>query len=75
MRLVLASLGLLSLAGCVRDTEAVVRDQAAATFRCADYALRVEEVGPDVYRASGCGQALIYACRTEPVAECARRPE
>ncbi len=28
-----------------------------------DYALHVEEVSPDVYRASGCGQELIYACR------------
>ncbi len=53
----------LALAGCVRPAESVVREQAAAAFTCADYALHVEEVGPDVYRASGCGQELIYACQ------------
>ena len=48
--------------GCVRASESLVRDQAATAFSCADYALTVVEVGPDVYRASGCGQELIYAC-------------
>jgi hypothetical protein len=51
--------------GCVRQAESIVRDRAATDFACADYALHVEEVGPDVYRASGCGQELIYACRAE----------
>jgi len=37
--------------------------QAAAAFSCAEYALEVEEIGPDVYRASGCGMQQIYACR------------
>jgi hypothetical protein len=59
---VAAAFGLLALTGCVRAAEGVVREQAAATFACADYALHVEEVGPDVYRAAGCGQELIYAC-------------
>jgi hypothetical protein len=59
---VAAAFGLLALTGCVRAAEGVVRDQAASAFACADYALHVEEVGPDVYRAAGCGQELIYAC-------------
>ena len=63
MKVALVAFGLLGLAGCARATEGMVRDQAASTFACADYALQVEEVGPDVYRASGCGQELIYACR------------
>ena len=63
MKVAAAAFGLLWLAGCVRPAEGVVREQAAATFACADYALHVEEVGPDVYRAAGCGQELIYACR------------
>jgi hypothetical protein len=63
MKVALAAFGLLGLAGCVRATEGMVREQAASAFACADYALQVEEVGPDVYRASGCGQELIYACR------------
>jgi hypothetical protein len=63
MKAALAALGSLALAGCARAAEGVVRDQAAAAFSCADYALQVEEVGPDVYRASGCGRELIYACR------------
>jgi hypothetical protein len=59
----LAAFGALAaLAGCVRASEGMVREQAAAAFRCADYALQVEEVAPEVYRASGCGQELIYAC-------------
>jgi hypothetical protein len=58
-----AAAGIVLLAGCVRGTEGLVRDRAALDFACADYALHVEEVGPDVYRASGCGQELIYACR------------
>jgi hypothetical protein len=63
MKVAVAALGSLALAGCARAAEGVVRDQAAAAFSCADYALHVEEVGPDVYRASGCGRELIYACR------------
>jgi hypothetical protein len=83
----LALVALAALAGCVRNAEGVVREQAATAFTCADYALVVEEVGPDVYRASGCGQELIYACKPsaprpgqvadvgdEAVMECARRP-
>jgi hypothetical protein len=63
MRFALLALGLLGAAGCARPAEGVVRDQAAAAFACADYALHVEEIGPDEYRASGCGQELIYACK------------
>jgi hypothetical protein len=63
MKVAAAAFGLLSLTGCVRAAEGVVREQAASAFACADYALHVEEVGPDVYRAAGCGQELIYACR------------
>jgi hypothetical protein len=83
----LAPLALFALAGCVRNAEGIVREQAASAFRCADYALHVEEVGPDVYRAAGCGQELIYACKAaapqpgrvadvddDAVMECARRP-
>ena len=62
MKAALAVLGLLSLTGCVRASESVVREQAATAFSCADYALHVEEVGPDLYRASGCGRQGIYAC-------------
>jgi hypothetical protein len=58
-----AVVGSLALAGCARAAEGVVRDQAAAAFSCAEYALHVEEVGPDLYWASGCGRELIYACR------------
>ncbi len=80
MKVALAAFGLLGLAGCVRATEGMVREQAASTFACADYALQVEEVGPDVYRASGCGQELIYAChptapRAVPAATPAGPPE
>jgi hypothetical protein len=68
MRYAVLALGLSGLAGCVRASEGVVREQAAAAFACAEYALEVEEVGPDEYRASGCGQALIYTChRAETV--------
>lgn len=63
MKVAAAAFGLLSLTSCVRAAESVVREQAATAFACADYALHVEEVGPDVYRAAGCGQELIYACR------------
>ena len=59
--LLLALVPLLS--ACVREAEGIVRERAATEFACAHYALQVEEVGPDVYRASGCGQELIYACR------------
>jgi hypothetical protein len=62
MKVAVAAFGLLALTGCVRASESVVREQAASAFACADYALDVEEVGPDVYRAAGCGQELIYAC-------------
>ena len=58
----LLAIGLVSLAGCARASETVVREQAAAEFACADYALEVQEVGPEEYRASGCGRELIYAC-------------
>ncbi|MFT3769106.1 MAG: hypothetical protein QM820_27005 [Minicystis sp.] len=64
MRVAVAAFGLLGLTGCVRVAETTVREQAASAFACADYALTVVEVGPDVYRATGCGQELIYACRT-----------
>jgi hypothetical protein len=63
MRRAVVAVGIIVLAGCVRGTEGLVRERAASDFACADYALEVEEVGPDVYRASGCGQELIYACR------------
>jgi hypothetical protein len=63
MKVALAAFGLFALTGCVRATEGLVREHAAAAFSCADYALHVEEVAPDVFRASGCGQELIYACR------------
>jgi hypothetical protein len=63
MRRAVVAVGIIVLAGCVRGTEGLVRERAASDFACADYALQVEEVGPDVYRASGCGQELIYACR------------
>ena len=62
MRSAVLALGLLGVAGCVRTAEGVVREQAAVAFSCADYALEVEEIGPEEYRASGCGQALIYTC-------------
>lgn len=83
MRAALAVFGLLCGAGCVRASETTVRDKAAADFSCAQYALTVVEVGPDIYRASGCGQELIYACRSippnarseEPLLVCARTPE
>lgn len=63
MRAALAVVVLLASGGCVRAAETTVREQASAAFACADYALTVVEVGPDVYRASGCGQELIYACK------------
>jgi hypothetical protein len=66
MKVAALALGLLALsagAGCFRAGEGIVRVQAAAAFSCADYALDVQEVGPEVYRASGCGQELIYACQ------------
>jgi hypothetical protein len=92
MKVALVAFGLcgcVGLAACVRASESTVREAAAAQFGCADYALTVVEVGPDVYRASGCGQELIYACRpTRPaptqdpddtgdqsVITCARTPE
>jgi hypothetical protein len=69
MRVVIVALvGLLAFAvagggaGCVRASESVVREKAAAAFSCAEYALDVEEIGPEEYRASGCGRELIYAC-------------
>jgi hypothetical protein len=58
----LSLLVVVATAGCMRPAEGLVRDRAAADFACADYALHVEEVGPDVYRASGCGRELIYTC-------------
>jgi hypothetical protein len=67
MKLALAAIGLLGCVGCVRVAETTVREQAANDFACADYALSVVEVGPDVYRASGCGQELIYACKSAPL--------
>ncbi len=63
MKVVLAAFVVLAGTGCVRAAEGVVREQAASAFACAHYALHVEEIGPDVYRASGCGQELIYACQ------------
>lgn len=72
MKVALAAFGLLALTGCVRAAEGIVREQAASTFACADYALHVEEVGPDEYRASGCGQELIYACRPTAAQQHAR---
>jgi hypothetical protein len=86
MKVALLAIGLLGAAGCARPAESKVRDQAAAAFDCADYALHVEEVGPDEYRASGCGQELIYACTSttprdaatggdEGSVACVRRPE
>jgi hypothetical protein len=63
MKVVVFAFGLLALTGCVRATETMVREQAAAAFACADYALDVEEIGPGEYRAAGCGKELIYACR------------
>jgi hypothetical protein len=88
MKAALVAVVLLVCGGCVRASETTVREQAAAAFACADYALTVVEVGPDVYRASGCGQELIYACRPsappagttdefgdEPVIACAREPK
>jgi hypothetical protein len=89
MKVALLAIGLLGASGCVRPAEGLVRDQAAAAFGCAEYALNVEEVGPDEYRAAGCGQELIYACKPtaprevaaggssadESVMECVRRPE
>jgi hypothetical protein len=62
MRIAIAAIALLGSVGCVRVSETTVREKAAADFACADYALTVVEVGPDVYRATGCGQELIYAC-------------
>lgn len=70
MKVAIAAFGLLGFVGCVRVAETTVREQAANDFACAHYALSVVEVGPDVYRASGCGQELIYACRpTRPAAQ------
>jgi len=89
MRIAIAGIALLGSVGCVRVAETTVREKAATDFACADYALTVVEVGPDVYRATGCGQELIYACvSTRPgardvpddfsddaVMRCARTPE
>src|SRR5580700_11296339 len=76
--LLLPVIGLAGLAGCARASETVVREQAAAEFACADYALEVQEVGPEEYRASGCGRELIYAChrpqRGTPSASAASDP-
>jgi hypothetical protein len=79
MRIALLALVLLAPLGCARAGETVVRDRAGQEFACADYALTVVEVGPEVYRATGCGQELIYACQTarvedadEPVTVCSR---
>lgn len=66
MKVAIAAFGLLGCVGCVRVAETTVREQAAHDFACAHYALSVVEVGPDVYRASGCGQELIYACSPAP---------
>jgi hypothetical protein len=83
MKAGLAVFGVLLSAGCVRVPEGTVREQAAEAFSCAHYALTVVEVGPDLYRATGCGQELIYACQStrpnarseEPMVVCARTPE
>lgn len=79
MRIALSALVLLAPLGCARVGETMVRDRAAHEFACADYALTVVEVGPEVYRATGCGQELIYACETaraedaeEPITVCDR---
>ncbi|APR86969.1 hypothetical protein A7982_12318 [Minicystis rosea] len=73
MKVAVAAFGLLAvlpLSACVRVAETTVRERAANEFACAHYALTVTEVGPDVYRATGCGQELIYACQpTRPQAE------
>jgi hypothetical protein len=87
MKAALAAVVVLASGGCVRAAETAVREQATTAFACADYALTVVEVAPDVYRASGCGQELIYACKPsapprraaddfgdEPVIACAREP-
>jgi hypothetical protein len=63
MKSALVVLGILALPACGRPAEGIVRDQAAAAFSCAEYALEVQEIGPDVYRAAGCGMEQIYACR------------
>lgn len=63
MKVAIAAFGLLGCVGCVRVAETTVREQAASEFACTDYALTVVEVGPDLYRASGCGQEVIYACQ------------
>jgi hypothetical protein len=62
MKCALVVLGLLALPACARPSEGIVRDQAAVAFSCAEYALEVQEIGPDVYRATGCGMETIYAC-------------
>ncbi len=62
MKVVIFAFVLLGAGGCARASETLVREQAAVAFSCADYALEVEEVGPEEYRASGCGRELIYAC-------------
>jgi hypothetical protein len=68
MKVAIAAFGLLGCVGCVRVGETTVREQASHDFACAHYALSVVEVGPDVYRATGCGQELIYACTPVPAA-------
>ena len=76
MKVALAAFGLVALTGCVRSAEGVVRERAASLFGCSEYALDIEEVGPDVYRAAGCGQELIYACHpTAPSAAAVARAE
>jgi len=49
--------------GCFGGMETKVRTVAARTFQCADYAIEVSEVGPYVYRVSGCHQELVYECQ------------
>lgn len=81
MRVVIAAFGVLGCVGCVRATEGAVRDQAAGDLACIPYALTIVEVGPEVFRASGCGQEVIYTCVQgraadgEPAVSCARTPE
>ena len=63
MKLTPFALALLASGGCVRPAERQVREVAVRAFNCADYALSVVEVGPDLFRVTGCGQELIYTCR------------
>lgn len=60
---VMSLLMTLSLGGCTpiyaRD---VVRTRAAKEHRCAETQVKVEELGGNAYRTTGCGPETTYVC-------------